>query len=128
MLPDRAFLEYGLLPEAPAAAAAAATSKAKKVKKTAAAAATAPEQAAAEELTAADAPAVQKKKKVAKKGKAAEAQLPALPLFGIDRHDYDPATPLARLDTEPRPFWGESLQAVELQGLQMLTAAYASVL
>jgi hypothetical protein len=107
LLPDRAFLEYGLLPEVPAVAAAAAPRKAKKVKMTAPAAAA--EQDKAKPSAAADAPTQQKKKKGMKKAKAAEAQLPALPLFGIDRHDYDPANPLTKLDMEPKPFWGESL-------------------
>lgn len=115
LLPDRAFLEYGLLPEVPAAAAAAGVSKAKKVKKTAAAA-TAADKEATKASAAATAPAQPKlKKKAVKKSKAAEAQLPALPLFGIDRHDFNPANPLAKLDTEPRPFWGESLPAVVLR-------------
>jgi len=80
LLPDRAFLEYGFLPEVlgsnPAASNAGKPAKSKK--------------------------------RVRKSTKAAEAQMPALPLFSIDRHDFDASEPLVKLQEPPKAFSGEA--------------------
>lgn len=71
LLPDRAFLEYGFLPEVPGSKPA-------------------------------------KSKKRRKSSKVAEAQMPALPLFSIDRHDFDASEPLVKLQEPPKAFSGEA--------------------
>lgn len=113
LLPDRAFLEYGFLP-----AAAPAKPVHKRTKKAQAAATAGQTQqqggsAGAGDAKAAAAPSEQsseapKRARRVRRNRAAatEAQLPSLPLFGIDRHDFDPAMPLAKLEAEPREFTG----------------------
>jgi hypothetical protein len=109
LLPDRAFLEYGILSEQPTASSKPRQRGKAKAQKTDAKAAAAGDTSTAADASAGKAAAVAatpKPKRAVRKNKAAEAQLPAVPLFGIDRHDYDPANPLVKLDEEPMPFTG----------------------
>jgi hypothetical protein len=109
LLPDRAFLEYGILSEQPTSSSKPRQrrkAKAQKAAKAAGAAGVTPADASAESAAPATG-STPKPKRAVRKSKAAEAQLPAVPLFGIDRHDYDPANPLVKLDEEPMPFTGK---------------------
>lgn len=105
LLPDRAFLEYGFLP-AEAVAGASKPRKQKVKRNRAAAAAEAAANGGAQNGTATAAP---KRKRARKAVAAADALLPAVPLFGIDRHDFDAANPLPKLQAPPHDFISKCL-------------------
>jgi len=95
LLPDRALLEYGFLPQQP-------LQQMQMEDDTAAAAAQWPSVPVEDEVLLHEADAVEA---AAAAGGIAEE---TLQLFGIDRHDVDlDAAPLVKLDGPPEPFTGE---------------------